>query len=65
MESKIDRVMCATCVYWSGYRERLEDKPKVAVFDDTGICQCPISSKSGEVRKKDAKCKEYLNFTKV
>ena len=62
MESKIDRKMCGTCVYWNAHRELLPNKNKVAILDDMGICQCPISSKSGELRKKELNCKSYENF---
>lgn len=59
MESKIDRKMCGTCMYWDGHRELLLHKNKVAILDEIGVCQCPISSKSGEARKKDLSCKCY------
>lgn len=62
MESKIDRKICGTCAYWNGHREILLEKRKVAIISEAGICQCPISSKSGEVRKKDLVCKSYENF---
>ena len=65
MESKANCVICGTCAYWNGRREELTDKrgnPKIAIFDETGICECPISSKSGEVRKKDLYCKEYMQW---
>lgn len=65
MQSKIDRVMCGTCVYWNGHRERLDNDAKVVFFDDTAMCECPISLKSGQERRKDLRCKHYLNFLKI
>ncbi len=65
MQSKIDRVMCGTCVYWNGHRELLDNDAKVVFFDDAAICECPVSSKSGELRKKELKCKCYLNLLKI
>lgn len=62
MESKIDRKICGTCAYWEGNREILPQKNKVAILDEEGICQCSISSKSGEVRRKDRFCKCYENL---
>lgn len=64
MESKVERKICGTCMYWNGRREPVEGKPKIAILDECGICQNPVSSKSGESRKKDAKCKEYLQWEK-
>ena len=62
MESKFDRVMCGTCIYWNGHRELLRaDKTKVITFDQYGICECPISSMSGKLRKRELKCKNYIN----
>lgn len=62
MESKIDRKICGTCIYWDGQREKLPNKNRVAILDESGVCQCPISSKSGESRKKHLLCKHYDNF---
>lgn len=59
MESKISRKICGTCAYWDGNRELLPNKEKIAILEETGVCQCPISSKSGEIRKKDLNCKSY------
>ncbi len=65
MQSKIDRVMCGTCVYWNGNRECIDNNTKVVFFDDTAMCRCPISSKSGQERRRDLRCKRYLNFLKI
>ena len=62
MESKLTRKICGTCIYWNGSREILTHKNKVAILDENAICECPISSKSGELRKKDAICIRYENF---
>jgi len=62
MESTVNRIICGTCMFWNGHRELLPSKEKVVIFDDTGICECPISSKSGEIRRKDLRCKEYLKW---
>lgn len=62
MESKITRKICGTCLFWDGCREPLISKKKVAIIDEVGKCQCPISSKSGQIRKKDLNCKFYENF---
>ena len=62
MESKINRKICGTCAFWSGNRELLPNINKVAILEETGICQCPIGSKLGEIRKKDLNCKSYENF---
>ena len=63
MQSKADRVMCGTCMYWNGQREVTnEDKPKIVMLEQEGICECPISSKLGESRKRDLKCKSYLQW---
>ena len=62
MESKIERKICGTCIYWNGNRELLRDKPKVAILDEFGVCECPVSSKSGETRKKNAICIAYENL---
>jgi len=65
MESKIDRKICGTCIYWDGQREKPSGKDKVAILGEYGICQCPISSKSGENRKKHLVCKNHENFNDV
>ena len=62
MESKVEREICGTCMYWKGRREPVEGKPKIAILVECGICQNPVSSKSGESRKNNLKCKEYLQW---
>ena len=63
MVSKIDRKICGTCYYWNGNREIMTDgKLRVAIFDEFGKCECPISSKSGEVRRKDLNCMRYEQY---
>ena len=62
MESKIDRKICGTCIYWNGHREIVARKNKVAILDESGVCRSLISSKSGEERRKDLCCKCYENF---
>lgn len=63
MESKIERIMCGTCLYWSGDRECIYGKKtKVVLFDEKGKCECVSSSKFGDIRKRELKCKEYINF---
>ena len=60
MVSKFDRKICGTCLFWRGHREQLyKPKPKVIMFDEEGVCECPISSKSGEQRKKDNTCNKH------
>lgn len=64
MTSKADRKMCGTCMYWNGSREGFidKDKPKVAIFDECGVCECFASSMSGHSRRKELSCKEYLQW---
>ena len=62
MESKVERKICGTCIFWNGSRELLQNKRKVAILDEYGTCACPVSSKHGEIRKKDAQCKVYENL---
>jgi len=65
MESKYDRVMCGTCLYWNGQREVIYgDKTKVVTFEETGRCECLSSSKFREERKRQGKCKCYENWIK-
>ena len=63
MQSKFSRVMCGTCTYWNGMREQTLDTPtKVVMLEEFGLCECSHSSKSGEMRTRDLKCKEYSNW---
>ena len=62
MISKLDRVMCGTCLYWRGQRELLANERRVVMFEKEGKCDCPFSSKAGELRKVDLKCKMYTNW---
>ena len=63
MESNASRVMCGTCLYWNGQREIIyAKKTKVVTFEETGQCECLASSKLGETRKRQLKCKNYLNW---
>ena len=63
MERKADRVTCGTRMFWNGRREIIDGAPpKEVTFGENGVCECPISSKKGKDRKRQLKCKAYLNW---
>lgn len=63
MESKADRKMCGTCLYWSGPREIIYgEQKKVVMFEETGKCECPQSSMFKQDRYRQRSCKCYENW---
>lgn len=66
MVSKLERKICGTCMFWSGKREKTnEENVRVVMYDEEAVCECPISSKSGELRRKDLKCKEHTKWEEI
>lgn len=68
MISKTDRIVCGTCVFWTGAREPVFDangNPKVRIDDACGECENELSRFCGQQRNKDAKCGKFSKWTKI